>query len=312
MKGLPYGGGLFVCFDNTSTIFVVLIIVMADQGVSINKYISSSGLCSRREADQWILEDRVLLNGKVPEPGNRVYDGDVVKVDGRVIKAKAGVRQIYIALNKPEGIVCTTDPKEPMNIISFMKYPKRLFPIGRLDKDSQGLIFLTNDGDIVNKILRAGNKHQKEYVVSVNKPITTEFIDKMRNGVRILDTYTKKCEVVQVNKTTFNIILTQGMNRQIRRMCEALGYRVTKLIRTRIMSVELAKLPVGHWRELDAKEVDLLNNLVAGSSKTEEASRDRKKKPFSAKNKPKAAPPKATKKPDKKKTTFKQNRAKKR
>lgn len=296
---------------------------MADQGVSINKYISSSGLCSRREADQWILEERVLLNGKVPEPGNRVYDGDVVKVDGRIIKAKAGVRQLYIALNKPEGIVCTTDPKEPMNIISFMKHPKRLFPIGRLDKDSQGLIFLTNDGDIVNKILRAGNKHQKEYVVSVNKPITIEFIDKMRNGVRILDTYTKKCEVTQINKTTFNIVLTQGLNRQIRRMCEALGYRVVKLVRTRIMSVELGKLPVGHWRELDADEVTLLNNLVAGSSKTEEASKDRNKRKFNAKSRPQGGTPKSqggaskpqsrtSKPPSKKKTTFKQNRAKKR
>ena len=289
---------------------------MSDQGVSINKYISSSGLCSRREADQWILEERVLLNGKVPEPGNRVYAGDVVKVDGRIIKAKAGVKQLYIALNKPEGIVCTTDPKEPMSIINFMKHPKRLFPIGRLDKDSQGLIFLTNDGDIVNKILRAGNKHQKEYVVSVNKVITTEFIDKMRNGVRILDTYTKKCEVTQVNKTTFNIILTQGLNRQIRRMCEALGYRVTKLIRTRIMNVELGKLPVGHWRELDADEVDLLNNLVAGSSKTEEASKDRNKRNFKPKAKPQGGAPKAqnttSKSLSKKKTTFKQNRAKKR
>lgn len=286
---------------------------MADQGVSVNKFISSSGLCSRREADQWILEQRVLLNGKVPEPGNRVYDGDVVKVDGRTIKAKAGVKQLYIALNKPEGIVCTTDPKEPMNIVSFMKHPKRLFPIGRLDKDSQGLIFLTNDGDIVNKILRAGNKHQKEYVVSVSKPITTEFIEKMRNGVRILDTYTKKCEVTQVSKTTFNIILTQGLNRQIRRMCEALGYRVTKLIRTRIMNVELAKLPVGHWRELDDAEMELLNSLVAGSSKTEEASKDRNKKFYPAKAKPQAKAARTpAKAPGKKKTTFKQNRSKKR
>ena len=203
--------------------------------VNLNKYISSSGICSRREAEKFIKEGRVTINGKPTQLGNRVGKKDLVKLDGRVVKPKNNT--LYIALNKPVGIVSTTDDREPKNIIKHINYPERLFPIGRLDKPSEGLIFLTNDGDIVNKILRAGNNHEKEYFVTVNKSITTDFIQKMSNGIPILGTVTKNCLVEKVSDNIFKIILTQGLNRQIRRMCEYLEYEVTKLKRTRIMNV---------------------------------------------------------------------------
>jgi 23S rRNA pseudouridine2604 synthase len=243
---------------------------------NINKYISSTGICSRREAERFIVEGNVTINGKIAQLGNRVNAGDIVKVNGALLQSKP--KTLYIAYHKPVGIVCTTDSKERYNIVKAIGHEERLFPIGRLDKPSEGLIFLTNDGDIVNKILRAGNNHQKEYIVSVNKPITSEFIEKMGNGIPILGTVTKKCPVEQLNKNTFKIILTQGLNRQIRRMCEYLDYEVTKLKRTRIMNVDLGTLEVGNWRELTDAEMDLINKMVASSSKTEEASVEGRKK----------------------------------
>jgi 23S rRNA pseudouridine2604 synthase len=247
-----------------------------ENSISLNKFISSTGICSRRAADKLIEEGRVKLNGQVAQKGNRVFEGDEVLVDDQPLRNKP--KALYLAFNKPVGIVCTTDTKEKDNIISYINHPKRLFPIGRLDKPSQGLIFLTNDGDIVNKILRAGNNHEKEYIVSVNRPISNEFLHKMRNGIPILGTVTKKCKVEKVGKSTFRIILTQGLNRQIRRMCEYLGYGVSSLKRIRIMNVGLDDLPIGQWRELSSTEIQEINQLVAKSSKTEEASRDPKKR----------------------------------
>ncbi len=257
-----------------------------ENSISLNKYISSTGICSRREADKLITEGRVSINGEVAQLGNRVFDGDKVMVDGAYTKSKR--RPVYIAYNKPIGIVCTTDPFEPKNIISQIKHKERLFPIGRLDKPSQGLIFLTNDGDIVNKILRAGNKHEKEYIVSVDKPITPQFIRKMGDGVHIMDTVTNSCKVDQINEFTFKIVLTQGMNRQIRRMCKALDYKVSKLIRIRIMNITLNDLKPGQWRELNDREISQILEMSAESTKTEEASKSAKKKmyykkPFQAK-----------------------------
>jgi len=250
-----------------------------EQSINLNKFISSTGICSRREAEKLITAGRVTINGKPTQLGNRVFEGDIVKVDGKPLQAKP--KTLYIALNKPVGIVCTTDSKERKNIVKFVGHPQRLFPIGRLDKPSEGLIFLTNDGDIVNKILRAGNNHEKEYIVTVNKEINERFVTRMSNGIPILGTVTKKCKVIQINTTTFKIILTQGLNRQIRRMCEYLGYEVTKLKRTRIMNVELGNLKVGEWRELTRDEMDKINRLVKSSVKTEEASVEKpaKKKP---------------------------------
>ena len=247
-----------------------------ENSTNINKYISSTGICSRREAEKFILDGRVTINGKPAKLGNRIFDGDLVKVNGQSLKSKPTT--LYIAYNKPVGIVCTSDSKERNNIVNAIGHPERLFPIGRLDKPSQGLIFLTNDGDIVNKILRAGNNHQKEYVVSVDKPITPDFIQKMSNGIPILGTTTKKCLVEMVNKTTFKITLTQGLNRQIRRMCEYLNYEVTKLKRTRIMNVHLERLAEGAWRELTDDEMTLINEMTSSSSKTEEASKNSQKK----------------------------------
>ena len=238
--------------------------------INLNKYISSSGICSRREAEKFINEGRVTLNGKPTQLGNRVAKKDVVKLDGRLVKPKNTT--LYIALNKPVGIVSTTDDREPKNIIKHINYPERLFPIGRLDKPSEGLIFLTNDGDIVNKILRSRNNHEKEYFVSVNNSISEDFIEKMSNGIPILGTVTQKCKVDKVSDKIFKIILTQGLNRQIRRMCEYLGYEVTKLKRTRIMNVELGYLQAGDWRELTEDEMNEINTLISTSSKTEEAS----------------------------------------
>ena len=233
----------------------------------INKYLSEMGYCSRRAADKLIAQDRITINGKTPELGTKVIEGDVVKVDGILISKQIN-KPVYIAFNKPIGIVCTTDTKvEKNNIIDYINYPTRIFPIGRLDKPSEGLIFLTNDGDIVNKILRARNNHEKEYLVTVNKPITSDFIEKMENGVPILDTITRKCDVKQIAEKQFKIILTQGLNRQIRRMCEHLDYRVRKLKRIRIMNVNL-DIPVGKWRNLSNTELKEINRLVSFSSKT--------------------------------------------
>jgi 23S rRNA pseudouridine2604 synthase len=242
-----------------------------DDSISLNKFISDTGICSRREADKLIQEGLVTLNGLTAKTGNRVQPGDKVLVNGKLLKAPP--QTIYLAFNKPVGITCTTDIKEKGNIISYINYPQRIFPIGRLDKPSEGLIFLTNDGNIVNKILRAGNNHQKEYVVTVNKLITPQFIQRMGNGIPILGTVTKKCLVKQNGPLVFTIVLTQGLNRQIRRMCEFLGYSVVKLKRVRIMNIDLGKLPVGKWRLLTPQEINTIQALVASSVKTEEASK---------------------------------------
>lgn len=249
-----------------------------ENSVNLNKYISSTGICSRREAEKWITEGAVTINDKPTQLGNRVFEGDVVKINGKPLNAKP--KTLYIAFNKPVGIVCTTDLKERKNIVDFINHTQRLFPIGRLDKPSQGLIFLTNDGDIVNKILRAGNNHEKEYIVSVRQPITSEFIQKMGGGLPILGTITKKCEVIKLSDYSFKIVLTQGLNRQIRRMCDYLNYEVTSLKRTRIMNVNLDGLKVGEWRELTEKEMLQINKMIADSSKTEEASIDAQKNKF--------------------------------
>ena len=227
-------------------------------------------MCSRREAEKYIKEGRVTINGKPTQLGNRVGKKDMVRLDGRDVIPKDVT--VYIALNKPVGIVSTTDDREPDNIIKHINYPERLFPIGRLDKPSEGLIFLTNDGDIVNKILRAGNNHEKEYFVSVDKVITDNFLQKMGNGIPILGTVTQKCLVEKVSAKIFKIILTQGLNRQIRRMCEYLDYEVIKLKRTRIMNVDLGYLQTGDWRELTEEEMKEINTMISSSSKTEEAS----------------------------------------
>lgn len=237
------------------------------QAVRINKYLSEIGYCSRRAADKLIQEGRITVNGEAVEMGLKVTPADEIVVDG-IIVDQAGDKPVYIAFNKPVGIVCTTDTRvEKDNIIDYINYPTRIFPIGRLDKPSEGLIFLTNDGDIVNKILRARNQHEKEYVVTVNRPITDEFIQKMSAGVPILDTVTRPCVVKQTHKKEFRIILTQGLNRQIRRMCEYLDYRVVTLKRVRIMNVSL-DVGKGKWRHLTKKEMAEINRLVADSAKT--------------------------------------------
>lgn len=233
----------------------------------INKYLSEIGYCSRRAADKLILENRVTINGEVPLVGTKILPQDEVRVDGKLVSSPEE-EHVYIAFNKPVGIVCTTDTKvEKDNIIDYIKYPKRIFPIGRLDKPSEGLILLTSDGDIVNKILRARNNHEKEYLVSVNKPISAEFLKRMRNGIPILDTITNKCFVEQIDKFKFRIILTQGLNRQIRRMCEFLDYKVLKLKRIRIMNIHL-DLAVGKWRYLSKEELLEINQSVSSSTKT--------------------------------------------
>ena len=243
--------------------------------VRVNKYFSEIGYCSRREADKLVQQKRVTINGKLAEMGSKVSSKDEIRLDGKLISGKGKGKSnkfVYLAFNKPPGIVCTTDTKrEKNNIIDFINYRERIFPIGRLDKDSQGLILLTNDGDIVNKILRARNNHEKEYLVTVARPITKSFVKNMGNGVPILDTVTKKCFVEQINKFQFRIILTQGLNRQIRRMCEHLGNKVTKLERYRIMNINL-DVPMGKWRYLSKDEFSQLQRLLAGSSKTIEDS----------------------------------------
>ena len=234
----------------------------------INKYLSELGFCSRRVADRLIEEGKVTINGEIPEMGTKVNKGDEIEVEGKRINKSTKQKKIYLAFNKPIGIVCTTDRRvERDNIIDFIKYPTRIFPIGRLDKYSEGLIFLTNDGDIVNKILRARNNHEKEYIVSVNNPIDRDFIQRMSNGVEILDTITKNCFVKKLGQKKFKIILTQGLNRQIRRMCESLGYRVKSLKRSRIMNIKL-DVPTGKYREFTKKELLELNKLLENSSKT--------------------------------------------
>lgn len=233
--------------------------------IRLNKYMSETGICSRREADRYIESGRVTVDGVKAIPGIKVSKKQVVKLDGKSISKEE--EMIYIALNKPVGITCTTDRNIKRNIVDFVNHEKRIFHIGRLDKDSEGLILLTNDGDIVNKILRAGNNHDKEYIVTVNKPINDEFIKRMGNGIKILGKITKKCPVNKEGEKTFRIILTEGMNRQIRRMCEALGYKVTKLKRIRIMNIKLGKLKIGEWRNLTNEELKGLNELIKNSNK---------------------------------------------
>ncbi|USD64630.1 23S rRNA pseudouridine(2604) synthase RluF [Vibrio sp. SCSIO 43136] len=240
------------------------------KAVRLNKFISDTGFCSRREADKLIEQGRVTINGSLPEMGVKVTDTDEVLVDGKPLRGKE--KPIYIALNKPVGITCTTERHVEGNIVDFVGHRKRIFPIGRLDKPSDGLIFLTNDGDIVNKILRAGNSHEKEYVVRVDKPITDEFIDKMASGVEILDTVTLPCQVTKETKFSFRIVLTQGLNRQIRRMCEALGYDVFKLRRVRIMNISIDGIQNGKWRYLTDAEVAEIHRMCESSSGTQEAS----------------------------------------
>lgn len=233
----------------------------------LNKAISETGYCSRREADKLIEQGKVTVNGKIPELGTKVTAADEISVNGTIITKE--VKNIYLAFNKPIGITCTTETDIKDNIITYINYPERIFPIGRLDKPSEGLIFLTNDGDIVNKILRSKNNHEKEYIVTVNKRITPDFISKMSNGVPILDTVTDKCEVAKINDTTFKIILKQGLNRQIRRMCDYLGYVVYGLKRVRIMNITLDNIKLGEYRSFTPQELENLNTLINHSSKTE-------------------------------------------
>ncbi|WP_447957854.1 23S rRNA pseudouridine(2604) synthase RluF [Vreelandella sp. EE7] len=237
----------------------------------INKYISESGLCSRREADRFVEQGNVWLNGRRATTGDQVVAGDRVKVNGQEIEPQEEEDLVLIALNKPVGIVSTTESSEKDNIVDFVQHGVRIFPIGRLDKDSQGLIFLTNNGDLVNKILRANNQHEKEYVVTVNKPVTDDFIEGMQKGVPILGQVTKKCKVERLTKFSFNITLVQGLNRQIRRMCEYFGFEVTELVRTRIMNVSLKGLATGDWRDLTPKEIDTLSELIKDSDPTPDA-----------------------------------------
>lgn len=234
--------------------------------VRLNKFISESGMCSRREADRFIEQGQVTLNGRPAVVGDKVGPSDEVRVNGRLVAAQNKDKFVFIALNKPVGIVSTTDSAEPKNIQKFVGHKERIFPIGRLDKDSQGLIFLTSNGDLVNKILRAGNRHEKEYVVTVHKPITADFIKGMANGVPILGTMTKRCKVQQLSSFVFRLTLVEGMNRQIRRMCEYFGYEVRKLERTRIMNVRLGALQVGQWRNLNAAELADIMAAIEGST----------------------------------------------
>lgn len=231
--------------------------------VRINKAISDSGFCSRREADTLIEKGRVTINGQKSTLGDRVMPDDEVRVDGKLIKENDNL--VYIMLNKPVGITCTTDTRFDDNVVDFVKHPERIFPVGRLDKPSEGLLLMTNDGDIVNKILRAGNAHEKEYIVKVDRHVTDEFIKRMGSGIPILDTVTKRCKVERLSRFEFRIFLVQGLNRQIRRMCEYLGYEVVALQRIRIMNLELGDLPVGEWRDLTPQELKILKDSVKDS-----------------------------------------------
>lgn len=248
--------------------------------IRLNKALSEQGFCSRRQADVLIEQGRVTINGSVATLGDRVMPGDTVLVDGESSQKKS--EDVFIAFNKPVGITCTTDESIDGNIISFINHPERIFHVGRLDKPSEGLIFLTNNGDIVNKILRAGNSHEKEYIVTVDRPITPDFIKRMGGGLPILDTVTKRCEVQQVSRYVFKIILVQGLNRQIRRMCEYLGYNVTSLKRVRIMNINLDGIKIGTWRNLTAQELAEIEQAVSSSSKVSAAQssgRKRRRRP---------------------------------
>lgn len=244
---------------------------MEQESISLNKYISNKGLCSRREADKWIEQGRVSINGEVASKGNRVFEGDQVAIDGKLLEIE--VAPVYIMLNKPPGITCTTDLKDKSNIIDFINFEERIFPIGRLDKNSTGLILLTNDGDIVNQILRKENRHEKEYIVTVNRSITPAFIKKMSNPIPILGTKTLPCKVIQLKHNVFKIILTQGLNRQIRRMCEYCGYQVLALKRVRIMRIKLGKLGVGQWRHLSREELQQLRQQLSTAKPPKQGSK---------------------------------------
>ena len=233
------------------------------ESIRMNKYLSDAGICSRRQADRWIEEKRITVNGETAGMGMKVAPDSEVCLDGKLIKKEE--KKVLLAMNKPAGIVCTAEKRERNNIVDYMKYPKRIYPVGRLDKDSTGLLLLTNDGELVNKIMRAGNRHEKEYKVTVDRKVTQEFLDKMAAGVPILDTMTRPCQVFYEGAYTFRIILTQGLNRQIRRMCEALGYEVKKLKRIRIMNIELGDLKEGEYRELTDPELDELYRLTEHS-----------------------------------------------
>ena len=278
---------------------------MASENLTrVNKYLSEVGYCSRRKADSLIEQGRVTINGQVPEMGTKVAPGDEVRVNGELIVPPKR-ENVYLAFNKPVGIVCTTNPAEKKNIVDYINFPTRIFPIGRLDKPSEGLILLTDDGDIVNKILRARNNHEKEYIVTVDRIITKDFVQRMSSGIPILDTVTRDCEVEQLSKFVFRIVLTQGLNRQIRRMCEYLGYEVVKLRRIRIMNIKL-DTAVGQYRHLTKEELAELDRLTGESIKTEEASLQAKgDQKADADNKPsKNASPNKQKIPKK----FKRNR----
>ena len=256
---------------------------MEQDAVRLNKFISDTGLCSRREADRFIEQGTVFINGRKAVVGDQVKGGDRVKVNGHMLEPRPIEDMVFIALNKPVGITSTTEKDVRDNIVRYVNHSQRIFPIGRLDKDSQGLIFMTNNGDIVNKILRAGNNHEKEYVVTVDKPLTDDMIRGMAKGVPILGEMTKKCKVFQESAYVFRIILTQGLNRQIRRMCEHFGYEVTKLERVRIMNIDLKGLPTGDWRDLTEKEMNEIYQMIEGSSsdpvQTSKAKPSVKKKP---------------------------------
>ena len=259
---------------------------MKPSSIRLNKFISESGMCSRREADEHIEKGRVFINKKKAVIGDQVHVGDKVVVNGIALEPRKGDDIIFIALNKPVGIESTTEESVHNNIVRFVNHSKRIFPIGRLDKDSQGLIFLTNNGDLVNKILRAGNHHEKEYIVTVNKPLSQTVISSMANGVPMLGIMTKKCKVELITPTTFRIILIQGLNRQIRRMCEHYGYEVIKLERIRIMNIGLKGLPIGDWRDLSKSEMEIIDKLLSTSSA------DSKKKIMPTSSKKNAYPPK--------------------
>lgn len=234
------------------------------ESIRLNKYLSDAGICSRRQADRWIEEKRITVNGETARTGMKIALDSEVCIDGKPIKKEE--KKVLLAMNKPAGIVCTAEKREKNNIVDYMKYPKRIYPVGRLDKDSTGLLLLTNDGELVNKIMRAGNYHEKEYLVTVNKPVTEEFCRKMSCGVAILDTVTRPCKVEKTGEKSFRIILTQGLNRQIRRMCETLGYRVLTLQRVRIMNIRLGSLKEGTWRSIEGKERKELDALLSDSS----------------------------------------------
>lgn len=275
---------------------------MQQNGIRLNKFISESGLCSRREADRYIEQGKVFINGRLAKIGDQVYAGNKVVVNGHALEPWQADKLVFIALNKPVGVTSTTEQGVKDNIIQYVNHPKRIFPIGRLDKDSQGLIFLTNDGDVVNKILRAGNNHEKEYVVTVDKPLTEAVIQGMANGVPMLGVVTKKCKVVQESAQVFRITLIQGLNRQIRRMCEHFGYEVKKLERVRIMNISLNKLPVGDWRDLTTQEIESIYAMVKDSvGEQQQAPANNKPKP-----KPKV-PVESNRNPDNRNNKFRKS-----